>query len=283
MNFSINSSPIANREGKAVTTHQLFERLNKEIETNVALSIQPSINSDAYQVFGRGELQLGILIETLRREGMELAVSPPQVIFKEDPNDSLKKLEPIEEITVDVDDEYTGMVIEKLTKRKGILIKVIDGKGKTRLVFHVPTRGLLGYSSEFKNDTQGTGILNHCFLGYEPYKGKLETTRKGTLISMADGITTAYALSELEPRGTLFVGSNMPVYTGMIIGECSRSGDMEVNPVRTKQVSNVRTVFKDEAIRLTPPRCMTLEEAIAYVAGRTYILYAQIFSFLFFF
>lgn len=290
MFFSVNGSPLSNREGKAITTQQLYERLKKAVETNPALAVsqhQPGAEEDEYagegcQVFGRGELQLGILIETLRREGLELSVSPPKVVFKRIVNEQTGReetLEPVEEVVVDVPAEYSGTVIEKLTRRKGELLRVKDcdetaaskppGKDDlhmTRMVWRVPTRGLLGYPPEFKNDSRGLGLISHAFVDYEHFKGTLDRGRKGALISMASGTATAYALIELEARGVLFIPPGASVYKGMIIGESSRTGDMEVNPTRTKQVTNVRAVNKDETVRLIPPKIFSLEESISYVA-----------------
>ncbi|KAM0681875.1 hypothetical protein MDAP_002840 [Mitosporidium daphniae] len=271
--FSSNSSPLAGREGRAATCQQLAERLRKEAETNVALNVvstgSSSANTDFVEVYGRGELHLAILIETMRREGLEFSISPPKVLLKtEQHSDGGEvKLEPVEEITIDLDEQYTGVIIDKLTRRKGELLRVSEALGKSRLIFKIPTRGLLGYHSEFKNDTHGTGVINHTFSGYEPFKGRIECARKGALISMAEGITTSFALGELEGRGTLFVGPGKPVYPGMVIGECSRSHDIDVNPAKTKTTSNYRAISKDEAIRLAPPRAFSLEDFIAYVAG----------------
>lgn len=268
--FSPNTSPLSGVEGRAATTQQLADRLKKEAETNIALNvICPSkSNSDSVEVFGRGELHLAILIETMRREGFEFSISPPKVLLQSDPDSIHGKLEPIEEVTIDLDEEYTGTVIDKLTRRKGELQRIAESHGKSRLIFKIPTRGLLGYHSEFKNDTHGTGVLNHSFSGFEKYKGSLDLSRKGALISMAEGLTTSFALGELEDRGTLFISPGKNVYPGMVIGECSRSFDMDVNPIKTKAVSNYRAISKDDAIRLAPPRLMSLEDYIAYVAGK---------------
>ena len=269
--FSPNFSPLAGKEGRAITCQQLAERLRKEAETNVALNVvtsNTSTNMDAVEVYGRGELHLAILIETMRREGLEFSISPPKVLLKIDPDsEGDAKLEPIEEITIDLDEQYTGVVIDKLTRRKGELLRIAEAQGKSRLIFKIPTRGLLGYHSEFKNDTHGTGVINHSFSGYERFKGRIDCARKGGLISMAEGITTAFALGEIEDRGTLFVGPGKPVYIGMVIGECNRSHDIEINPTKTKATSNYRAISKDEAIRLAPPKAFSLEDFIAYVAG----------------
>lgn len=262
MVFSVNDSPLAGREGKAITSQILADRLKKETENNVALIVEPTEKSDSFEVRGRGELQLGILIETMRREGMELAISPPRVVYKDSKEG---KLEPIEEVIIDVDQEYSGVIIEKLSKRKAELEKMTEIGNKIRLVFNCPTRGLLGYISEFKNDSHGTGVLNHSFRGYEKFKGRLEYSRKGCLISMASGNSTNHALLDLESRGTLFISPGMPVYEGMIIGECSRLLDLDVNPSREKQLTNVRSTVKDETVRLSPAKIMGLEEMMAYV------------------
>ncbi|KAI0244420.1 hypothetical protein L0F63_002740 [Massospora cicadina] len=253
MVFNVNTSPLAGTEGKLLTSTVIGERLFREAETNIALQIT-ECPTGGFEVRGRGELQLGVLIETMRREGFELGISPPRVIFKR--GEGKEVLEPIEEVTIDVDHDFTGTVIEKLSKRKG----------EARLVLYVPTRGLLGYSSEFKNDTHGQGILNHTFHSYMPYKGPIESSRKGCLLSNSKGEVTHYAASLIEPRGKLFVVPGMKVYPGMVIGEYNKGDhDLEVNPIRAKAVSNMRSVIKEEAIRLTSVKPMTLEEVIAYV------------------
>ena len=269
MNFLINSSPLSGTEGKAMTIQQLFKRLESESEFNLALKFEQGSSSDTFKVYGRGEMHLGVLIETMRREGFELAVSPPEVVLTKNVEGEL--LEPFEEATIDCDTEYSSLVIEKMSKRKAEIIKMIELNGKTRLILKIPTRGLIGFGSEFKTDTRGTGVLNHSFLGYEKYKGIVEKNRKGALISMADGICTGYALADLESRGTLFVAPGDKVYTGMVIGECSRSNDIEVNPCRTKVLTNVRQILKEENVKLTPPRQFSLEDLIAYVNGKNYI------------
>jgi GTP-binding protein len=239
--------------------------LLREAEGNVAIKVRETDGSDAYEVSGRGELQLGVLIETMRREGFELAVSRPRVLFREDPETG-KRLEPIEEVVVDVDDAYSGVVIDKLSMRKAEMTAMRpSGGGKTRVTFLAPSRGLIGYHGEFLTDTRGTGIMNRLFHGYAPYKGPIEGRRNGALISTGDGDAVAYALWNLEERGVLFTDPGVKVYRGMIIGEHSRDNDLEVNPLKGKQLTNIRTTSKDEAIRLTPPRRLTLEEAIAYI------------------
>ncbi|KAF9939868.1 hypothetical protein BGZ65_009111 [Modicella reniformis] len=264
MKFSVNDSPYAGEEGKNLTSNMIRDRLTREAETNVALQVVESDNKEAFEVRGRGELQLGVLIETMRREGFELSVSPPRVVYKDEKGE---RLEPIEEVTIDVANQYTGTVIEKLSKRKAEMKSFDENGDKTRIIFECPTRGLLGYSAEFKNDTSGDGTLNHTFLGYSPFKGLLDRSRKGSLVAMGSvGSATSYALNLIEPRGKLFIRPGDKVYAGMVIGESSRAGDLEVNPTRAKQVTNVRTVAKDENIILRPPVEMSLESMISYIA-----------------
>jgi GTP-binding protein len=265
MTFSVNDSPLAGREGDKVTSRIIRARLFRESEGNVAIRVRESEGRDAFEVAGRGELQLGVLIETMRREGFELSVGRPRVIFRQDPETG-QRLEPIEEVQIDVDDEFTGIVVEKLGQRRGELMDMRpSGGAKTRVVFHVPSRGLIGYHGQFLTDTRGTGIMSRLFHAYAPYKGAIEGRRNGVLISNGAGTAVAYALWYLEERGPMFIPPGTPVYAGMIIGEHSRGNDLEVNPLRNKQLTNIRTTSKDEAIRLTPPRQMTLEAAIAYV------------------
>ncbi|KAG0252592.1 hypothetical protein BG011_006901 [Mortierella polycephala] len=265
MKFSVNDSPYAGEEGRQLTSNMIRDRLTKEAETNVALQVVESENKDAFEVRGRGELQLGVLIETMRREGFELSVSPPRVVYKEEGG---QRLEPIEEVTIDVGNQFTGTIIEKLSKRKAELKSFDENGDKTRIIFECPTRGLLGYSAEFKNDTSGDGTLNHTFLGYAPFKGGLDRSRKGSLVAMGSvGSATSYALNLIEPRGKLFIRPGDKVYAGMVIGESSRTGDLEVNPTRAKQVTNIRTVAKDDNIVLRPPVEMSLESMISYIAG----------------
>jgi GTP-binding protein len=265
MTFQVNKSPFAGQEGKFLTSRQIKARLEQELKHNVALRVQETDDPDRFRVSGRGELHLSILIETMRREGYEMSISRPRVIYQTDPKTG-QRLEPIEEVQVDVDDEFTGIVVEQLGRRRGELQDMRpSGAGKTRLVFHAPSRGLIGYHGEFLTDTRGTGIMNKLFHGYAPYKGEIEGRRNGVLIANSDGSAVAYALWYLEERGQLFVSPGDPVYEGMIIGENSRDNDLEVNPLRAKQLSNIRTTSKDEAIRLTPPVRMTLEKAIAYI------------------
>ena len=262
--FGINDSPLAGRDGKKVQSRVIRERLMRESEVNVAIKIADTPMGDAFEVSGRGELQMGVLIENMRREGFELSISRPQVIYKD--IDGVRH-EPIEEATIDVDDEYTGAVVEKLTgPRKGELVEMKPaGAGKTRIIAHVPSRGLIGYHGEFLTDTRGSGILNRLFHGWAPYKGKIQGRRQGVLISMENGTSVAFALWKLEDRGKFFIGAQEAVYTGMIIGEHSRDNDLEVNPLKGKQLTNVRASGTDEAVRLTTPVTMSLEQAIAYI------------------
>ena len=263
--FGINDSPLAGREGSKVQSRVIRDRLMKEAESNVAIKISDTPGGEAFEVAGRGELQMGVLIENMRREGFELSISRPQVLFREDDNGV--RLEPIEEVTIDVDDDYTGAVIEKVTgPRKGEMVDMRPaGAGKTRIVAHVPSRGLIGYHGEFLTDTRGTGVLNRVFHSWEPFKGPIAGRRAGVLISMEDGVSVAYALWNLEDRGRMFIGSQVQVYQGMIIGEHSRDNDLEVNPLKGKKLTNVRASGTDEAVRLTPHTQFSLEEAIAYI------------------
>ena len=264
MTFFVNTSPLAGKSGKKLTSRMIGERLFKEAETNIALRVTQSANNEAFEVSGRGELQLGILIETMRREGFELSVSRPRVVMQT--NENGEKLEPIEEVVIDVDDEFSGVVIEKMTKRKATITEMKpSGIGKTRIVFSAPSRGLIGYLSEFRTDTRGTGIMNRVFDKYDSYRGPITQYRPGVLVSMEAGSTTTYALHNLEPRGVLFVGPQTEVYSGMIVGEHSKENDIEVNPVRGKQLTNVRSVTADEKLFLAPPRKMSLEEALSYI------------------
>ena len=262
--FGINDSPLAGREGKKVQSRVIRERLMKEAESNVAIKITDTPGGEAFEVAGRGELQMGVLIENMRREGFELSISRPQVLLREEDG---KKLEPIEEVTIDVDDEYSGAVIEKITgARKGDLAEMRPGgAGKTRIIAHVPSRGLIGYHGEFLTDTRGTGVMNRVFHSWAPYKGAIPGRRAGVLISMEDGEAVAYALWNLEERGRMFVGPQTKVYQGMIIGEHSRDNDLEVNPLKGKKLTNVRASGTDDAVRLTPHINFSLEEAIAYI------------------
>ncbi|KAJ2771010.1 hypothetical protein IWQ56_001951 [Coemansia nantahalensis] len=264
--FSVNDSPLAGREGTQLTSNMIRDRLRREAEINVALQIVNDGKSEAMEVRGRGELQLSVLIETMRREGFELSVTPPRVLYKRDPDNKSAVLEPYEELTIDVDHQAAGVVIEKLTKRKGELKSFTDVADKARLVLHIPTRGLLGYASEFKNDTHGTGVMNHTFLHYGEHVGPLEKTRKASMVCLSGGTATSYALNMMEPRGRLFVRNGEDVYPGMVVGELSKDGsDLEVNPTKAKQLTNIRAAGKDDAIRLVPVKPWSLEEVIAYV------------------
>lgn len=262
--FGINDSPLAGRDGKKVQSRVIRDRLMKEAETNVAIKVEDTPGGEAFIVSGRGELQMGVLIENMRREGFELSISRPQVIFQD--QDGVR-MEPVEEVVIDVDDEYTGAVVEKLTgPRKGDLLEMNPGgAGKTRIVAHVPSRGLIGYHGEFLTDTRGSGIMNRIFHGWTPHKGPIAGRRQGVLISMENGTAVAYALWNLEDRGKMFINPQEAVYTGMIIGEHSRDNDLEVNPLKGKKLTNVRASGSDEAVKLTPPTVMSLEQAIAYI------------------
>src|SRR5262245_11286558 len=264
MTFRINDSPLAGTEGDKVQSRVIRERLLREAEGNVALKISESQEKDSMEVAGRGELQLGILIETMRREGFELSVSRPRVLLERDTNGAL--LEPIEEVVIDVDDEHTGVVVQKLSERKAEMIEMRpSGGGRTRLVFHAPTRGLIGYQGELLTDSRGTAVMNRLFHGYAPYKGEIEGRRNGVLISNDTGEAVAYALWNLEARGPMMIEPGWKVYPGMIVGEHTRGNDLVVNVLKGKKLTNIRTTSKDEAVRLTPPIRMTLEKALAYI------------------
>lgn len=261
--IGVNDSPFAGQEGSKVTSRMIRDRLFAEAETNVAITVNETAGRDAYEVGGRGELQLGVLIETMRREGFELSVSRPRVLFKEEDG---KKHEPIEEVVVDVDDEFSGTVVEKISIRKGKMVDMRpSGGGKTRIVFHAPSRGLIGYQGEFLTDTKGTGVMNRLYHCHEPYKGEIETRRNGALISTGQGEAVAYAIFNLQERGTIFVKPQEKVYEGMIVGENSRDNDLDVNILKGKQLTNVRASGTDEAIRITPPKKHSLEEMISYI------------------
>lgn len=265
MTFSVNDSPLAGKEGDKVTSRVIWARLEKEAEGNIALKISRTDNSDSFEVAGRGELQLGVLIETMRREGFELSISRPRVIMKRDENGQL--LEPIEEVVIDVDEEFSGAVVEKLGQRRAEMVDMIPSQvgNKVRLVFHAPSRGLIGYHSEFLTDTRGTGVMNRIFYAFEPFKGEIEDRRNGVMISSEDGQAIAYSLWKLQDRGPMFVEHNSPVYVGMIIGEHNKYNDIDVNPTKSKQLTNIRAAGKDEAIDLIPPRKLSLEQALAYI------------------
>jgi len=265
MTFSVNDSPLAGKDGWRLTSREIGARLVREAEGNVAIKVSESEEHDAFEVAGRGELQLGVLIETMRREGFEVSISRPRVLFKHDPATGAR-LEPIEEVVIDVDDGFTGVVIDGLSARKGELLEMRpSGGGKTRLNFLVPSRGLIGYQGQFLTDTRGTGVLSRLFHGYAPFKGPIQGRRNGVLVSIAEGMAVPYALWNLEERGVLFIHPGERIYQGMIIGENSRGNDLEVNPLKAKQLTNFRAAGKEEAVRLTPPRVMTLEQAIAYI------------------
>ena len=265
MTFRINDSPLAGTEGDKVQSRVIRERLLREAEGNVALKITPSNEKDAMEVAGRGELQLGILIETMRREGFELSVSRPKVLLERGADDEL--LEPIEEVIIDVDEEHTGVVVQKVSERKGELTEMRPSSGgRVRLAFHAPTRGLIGYQGELLTDTRGTAVMNRLFHGYGPHRGEIAGRRNGVLISNDQGEAVAYALWNLEDRGPMMIEPGCKVYRGMIVGEHTRGNDLEVNVLKGKKLSNIRTHAKDEAVRLTPPIQMTLEKALAYIA-----------------
>ena len=264
MRFAVNDSPMAGREGTKVTSRMIRDRLFREGESNVAIKVTEAADRDSYEVAGRGELQLGVLIETMRREGFELGISRPRVLFRED--ESGNKTEPYETVVIDVDDEYSGTVVEKMASRKAELTDMRpSGGGKTRITFSAPSRGLIGYHGEFLSDTRGTGIMNRLFEKYAAHKGKIEGRKNGVLISNGSGEANNYALGPLEERGILFVGHQEALYEGMIVGENAKTDDLEVNPMKAKALTNFRVSGKEDTIRLTPPKRMTLEQAIAYI------------------
>jgi len=263
MSFSVNDSPYAGRDGDKVQSRVIRERLEREAEGNVAIRVTTASDNDSFEVAGRGELQLGVVIETLRREGFELSISRPRVLFRDGPSG---REEPYETVVIDVDDEFSGTVIDKMALRKAEMTDMRpSGGGKTRLTFSAPSRGLIGYHGEFLSDTRGTGIMNRLFERYGPYKGPISGRQNGVLISMEQGKAVAYALNALEERGVLFVSPGDDLYEGMVIGENAKPQDLEVNPLKSKQLTNFRASGKDEGIRLTPPRRMSLEQAIAYI------------------
>jgi len=266
MSFMVNDSPLAGQDGDKLTSRVIRARLLREAEGNVAIRVSETEGGEAFEVAGRGELQLAVLIETMRREGFELSIGRPRVLYQTNAKTG-ERLEPIEEVVVDVDEEFSGAVVEKLSQRKGELIEMRPaGSGKQRLAFHAPSRGLIGYHGEFLTDTRGTGVMNRVFHDYAPYKGPIAMRRTGVLVSMQKGKAVGYALWNLEERGPLFVDPGDQVYGGMIIGEHSRGSDLEVNPLKAKQLTNIRAAGKDDAVVLTPPIQMTLEKAIAYIA-----------------
>ena len=265
MIFRVNDSPLAGTEGDKVTGRMIRDRLLREAEGNVALRVRESDEEDSMEVAGRGELQLGILIETMRREGFELSVSRPKVLLKEDPATG-EMLEPIEEVVIDLDEEHSGIVVQKMAERKADMMEMRpSGGGRLRLVFHAPTRGLIGYQGELLTDTRGTAIMNRLFHAYAPYKGPMQGRRNGVLISNERGEAVAYALWNLEDRGPMMIEPGWKVYNGMIVGEHTRGNDLIVNVLKGKKLTNIRTTSKDEAVRLTPPIRMTLEKALAYI------------------
>ena len=263
MTFLVNDSPFAGKEGKFVTSRNLLERLQKEVNHNVSMRLEMTDSPDAFVVKGRGELQLSILLENMRREGYEVAVSKPEVIFKDVDGE---KQEPIELAIIDVADEFVGVVIEKIGLRKGEMLNMVQGSdGYTRLEFKVPSRGLIGFRNEFLTETRGTGILNHSFFDYEPFRGEVVTRRKGVLISMDPGTSLAYSLNNLQPRGILFIAPGIDVYTGMIVGEHSRENDLVVNVCKGKKLTNMRASGSDDSVKLAPPKDFTLELALEYI------------------
>ncbi|MBN9443808.1 MAG: translational GTPase TypA [Bosea sp.] len=264
MTFSVNDSPLAGTEGDKVTTRVIRDRLLKEAEGNVALKVEEAPDKDSYIVSGRGELQLAILIETMRREGFELGVSRPRVVFTR--NEAGQLLEPIEEVMIDVDEEHSGVVVQKMSERKADMLEMRpSGGNRQRLIFHAPTRGLIGYQGELLTDTRGTAIMNRVFHEYMPYKGEIAGRRNGVLIAMETGEAVAYALWNLEDRGPMMIEPGWKVYQGMIVGEHTRENDLEVNVLKGKKLTNIRTTSKDEAVRLTPPIRMTLERSLAWI------------------
>ncbi|RLN93973.1 hypothetical protein BBJ28_00004089 [Nothophytophthora sp. Chile5] len=264
MTFGVNDAPTAGKDGKFLTSSHIKQRLERECENNVAISISPSASSEAFNVHGRGELQLAILIEEMRREGFEMSVSAPQVLFKTDP-ETKQRLEPIEEVTIDVDADFSGTVIDKMSTRGGEIVEFKEMQDKVRLQFNIPSRCLMGYRSEIKTDTRGSGILNSIFHGYSPYQGTTTPPSKGKLIASAPGTCTPYALNSLEDRGEMFVKPGDEVYEGMIVGEHSRPTDIEINPTKEKKLTNMRAAGTDENVKLSPIRTMSLEDVVTYI------------------
>jgi GTP-binding protein len=261
--ITVNDSPFAGQEGKKVTSTVIRERLLAEVETNVAITFAESDNKDAFEIGGRGELQLGVLIETMRREGFEMNVSRPKVLLR---NENGQKLEPVEEVTIDVDEEFSSAVVDSMNRRKAKMMDMRSaGAGKSRIVFHAPSRGLIGYQSRFLTQTRGTGVLNRVFHEYAPYSGDIPGRRNGALIASETGTAVAYALFNLQDRGVMFIDPQTPVYHGMIVGEHSRDNDLEINVLKGKKLTNMRASGSDEAVTLTPPRRMSLEDMMAYV------------------
>ncbi|WP_127754726.1 MULTISPECIES: translational GTPase TypA [unclassified Devosia] len=267
--FRINDGPLAGREGDKVQSRVIRERLMREAEGNVAIKVTPGDDNDSFDVAGRGELQLAVLIENMRREGFELTIGRPKVLMKEENG---VKLEPIEEVIIDVDDEHTGTVVQKMTERKGELVEMrASGVGRTRIRLLVPTRSLIGYQPELLSDTRGTAIFNRLFHSFAPFKGELPGRRTGVLISNGTGQSVAFALWNLEDRGPIMIDAGVDIYEGMIIGEHSRDNDLEVNALKGKQLTNIRTTSKDEAVRLTTPKKLTLEQSLGYIAEDEYV------------
>ena len=265
MMFLVNDSPFAGKEGKYVTSRNLRDRLFKEVETNVSMRVEETDSTDMFKVSGRGELHLSILIETMRRQEYEFAVSRPKVIFKRDEAGTL--LEPIEELTIDVPQEYVGSVMEKLGSRKAELQDMVtETEGSVRLLFLIPARGLMGYRSELLTDTRGNGVMSHIFHGYEPYKGDIEEREHGSIINHETGESTGYGLFNAQERGRMFIGPGVPVYEGQIIGECARNEDLVVAATKKKHVTNMRAAGSDEALRLTPPTILSLEQCLEFIA-----------------
>jgi GTP-binding protein len=268
MNFCVNNSPLAGREGKFVTSRQLWDRLQRELQSNVALKVKETDEDGIFEVMGRGELHLTILLETMRREGYELAVSKPRVVFHEvDGADGKERHEPIEMVTADVEDQHQGAVMQALGERRAELVNMEpDGMGRVRLEYRIPARGLIGFQNEFLNLTRGTGLISNIFDGYEAYKGEIEGRKNGVLISQDDGEAVTYSLGKLDDRGRMFVKAGDPLYEGMIIGIHSRDNDLVVNAVRGKQLTNFRVSGKEDAIKITPPIILTLEYAVEFIA-----------------
>ena len=261
--ITVNDSPLSGLEGKKVTSTAIRERLLAEAETNVAISFSENDNKDAFEIGGRGELQLGVLVETMRREGYELTVSRPHVVYKIDENGN--KLEPVEEVIIDVDDEYASTVIDSMNKRKAEMLDMRNTSGKTRVIFKAPSRALIGYQSKFLTDTRGTGVINRLFNSYGPHKGEIATRRNGALISTQTGVAVAYAIFNLQDRGVMFIDPQTKVYQGMIVGEHNRPNDLEINILKGKQLTNVRASGTDEAVKLVTPRKMSLEQMMSYI------------------
>jgi len=269
MMFMVNNSPFAGREGKFVTSRHLRARLFKEVETNVSMRVEETESADCFKVYGRGELHLSILIENMRREGYEFQVSRPKVIFKE--IDGVR-CEPMEYLVVEVPDNYVGSVMNKLGARKAELINMApDGQGGTKLEFNIPARCLIGYRSELLTDTKGFGVMSHIFNGFEPYKGDIQERTRGSCVAFEDGVTTAYGLFNAQERCTLFVGAGLKVYSGMVVGENSREDDLAVNVCKTKHLTNNRASGSEEALKLVPPRQMSLEQCLDFIADDEYV------------